>query len=254
MDRGEEKIKELLYDFRRYVDQLKEDGIEWVGSAGSPARITEKSTVRSHPATGLRPEPVPKQEESSSSNRFQALVETILGCRKCGLASTRQRVVPGEGRNKRRVLLVGEGPGAEEDRLGRPFVGRSGQLLDKILTSISLTRDDIYITNIVKCRPPGNRDPRSEEVIACWPYLEEQIKILRPRIIVTLGAPAAKTLLDTDTGIGRLRGRFHDYHGIPLLPTYHPAYLLRSYTLENRKKVWEDMKLLRNFLDTGERE
>ncbi len=106
-----------------------------------------------------------------------------------------------------------------------------------------------FITNIVKCRPPGNRDPHSDEVIACWPYLEEQIKILHPRVIVTLGAPAAKTLLDTNSGIGRLRGRFHDYHGIPLLPTYHPAYLLRSYTLENRKKVWEDMKMVREFIE-----
>ena len=252
MSTSEEKIKALAYDFRRYVEQLKEDGIEGVDSARGPLRSGKKTVCPSRTPVGPPQRPVREEKESSSRDRFQALAETIMNCQKCGLASTRKRAVPGEGGNKRRVLFVGEGPGAEEDRLGRPFVGRSGQLLDKILASISLRREDIYITNIVKCRPPGNRDPLSEEVITCWPYLEEQIKILRPRVIVALGAPAAKTLLDTDTGIGRLRGRFHDYHGIPLLPTYHPAYLLRSYTLENRKKVWEDMKMLRGVLDESD--
>jgi len=271
MDKNEEKMKELLYDFRRYFDQLKEDGAQWVETAHlppsgdnkvAPSRTPEPSRTYARPEKTLQPrKPAPvqpegkaapviqKPESSSSAERFRRLIETINNCRKCGLASTRNCAVPGEGGNDLRILFVGEGPGAEEDRSGRPFVGRSGQLLDKILAAVSLTRKDIFITNIVKCRPPGNRDPLSDEVIACWPYLEEQIKILHPRVIVTLGAPAAKTLLDTNSGIGRLRGRFHDYHGIPLLPTYHPAYLLRSYTLENRKKVWEDMKMVREFIE-----
>lgn len=268
----EAKMRELLYDFRRYFEQLKEEGVEWVITDHEPDE--EQIGLRPSSPSGRAPSPSVSQQELFSSpgkekkaiklekpafssdesavspaENFRILVEKIKNCRRCGLASTRNRVVPGEGGNKKRILFIGEGPGAEEDRQGRPFVGRSGQLLDKILASISLSRDDIFITNIVKCRPPGNRDPGAEEVIACWPYLEEQIEILKPRVIVTLGSPAAKTLLDTSTGIGRLRGRFHDYHGVPLLPTYHPAYLLRTYTIENRKKVWEDMKILRGFLD-----
>lgn len=265
-------MKELLYDFRRYFEQLKEDGTEWVETIHLPAAGGSDAVRKIPPPAIRRAQPVikpvsvpppgriekkqkddepaasPETKPLPSAERFQSLIGRINNCRSCGLASTRNRAVPGEGGNANRILFIGEGPGAEEDRQGRPFVGRSGQLLDKILASISLSRADIFITNIVKCRPPGNRDPMAEEVIACWPYLEEQIGILKPRVIVTLGAPAAKTLLDTATGIGRLRGRFHDYHGIPLLPTYHPAYLLRSYTMENRKKVWEDMKLLREFI------
>jgi len=170
-------------------------------------------------------------------------------CLRCGLGKTRNKAVFGEGEIKRGVMFIGEGPGANEDIQGRPFVGRAGKLLDKILASIGLKRKDVFITNIIKCRPPGNRDPKPDEVIACWPYLEEQIELLKPRVIVTLGSPASKTLLETSQGISRLRGRIHDYQGIPLIPTYHPAYLLRTYTLENRKKVWEDMKLLKNFLE-----
>lgn len=265
-------MEELLYDFRRYFEQLKEEGITRVDTTHLPTD-EEINLVPKRQSESLRyHQPIiettptlppgsiekPQKQDGATvspgtktllpSQRFRILIEGINNCRKCGLAETRNCVVPGEGGNDLRILFVGEGPGAEEDRQGRPFVGRSGQLLDKILAAVSLTRNDIFITNIVKCRPPGNRDPLSEEVIACWPYLDEQIKILRPRVIVTLGSPAAKTLLDTATGIGRLRGRFHDYHGIPLLPTYHPAYLLRSYTLENRKKVWDDMKMLRDFI------
>jgi uracil-DNA glycosylase len=272
MKNTEDKMRELLYDFRRYFEQLKDDGVSMVETTHQPY-AGENPAPRKRPSADSRhPQPVTKSvpvspskriekiqrhdgravspgtKSFSSAERFRGLIERINNCRNCGLAATRNCAVPGEGGSALRILFVGEGPGAEEDRTGRPFVGRSGQLLDKILAAVSLTRKDIFITNIVKCRPPGNRDPLSEEVIACWPYLDEQIKILRPRVIVTLGAPAAKTLLDTATGIGRLRGRFHDYHGIPLLPTYHPAYLLRSYTLENRKKVWEDMKMLREFI------
>ena len=259
-------MKELLYDFRRYFEQLKEEGVERVETTHLPADggIPAASIRRPDPIINFAPGTPPviikksrrddeiavsSEMRSSSAERFRILTGKISNCSSCGLASTRNCAVPGEGGNASRILFVGEGPGAEEDRQGRPFVGRSGQLLDKILAAVSLTRNDIFITNIVKCRPPGNRDPHPDEVIACWPYLEEQIKILRPRVIVTLGAPAAKTLLDTAAGIGSLRGRVHDYHGVPLIPTYHPAYLLRSYTMENRKKVWEDMKLLRRIIN-----
>ena len=146
-------------------------------------------------------------------------------------------------------MFVGEGPGEQEDLSGRPFVGRAGKLLDKMIAAIGLSRDDVYITNIVKCRPPGNRDPKPEEVVACWPYLEKQIAVLSPRVLVALGSPAAKTLLDTDQGISRLRGKVHDFEGTPLIATYHPAFLLRAYTVENRTKAWEDMKLVRETME-----
>jgi DNA polymerase len=146
-------------------------------------------------------------------------------------------------------MFVGEGPGAEEDAQGEPFVGRAGKKLDEMIVAIGLRRDAVYIANIVKCRPPKNRDPERDEVETCIPFLEAQIDAIRPAVIVTLGAPATKTLLDTRVGITRLRGNWHSYRGIPVMPTFHPAYLLRAYTPENRRKVWEDLKAARSRLD-----
>ncbi len=241
MKSRQEKIKALAYDFRTYFQQLQEGGAETVMGSGVKPGGKEKKEAASEKAPATRP-PAGLPE----------LEEEIRNCRKCRLAETRNNAVPGEGGNSMGVMLIGEGPGANEDRLGRPFVGRAGELLDKILTSIGLSRKEVYITNIVKCRPPGNRDPKNDEVSACWPYLERQIELLKPRVIVSLGSPAVKALLETETGISRLRGQFHDYEGIPLLPTYHPAYLLRSYTVDNRRKVWEDMKMVKEFLEKGD--
>ena len=268
---AEARMRDLLYDFRRYLEQLKEEGVETLESASpeAPARSRPSSrpaapvrtsrtpaSVSPPPSRSPSPAPPPAADRENTAGRrdaYRGLLEEIRKCGKCPLAQTRQKVVPGEGGNRKRVLFIGEGPGADEDRIGRPFVGRSGQLLDKILASISLSREDIYITNIVKCRPPGNRDPLPEEVIACWSYLETQIKLLQPRLIVTLGLPATRTLLESSQSMARLRGRFHDYQGIPLLPTYHPAFILRAYTPDNRKKAWEDIKMVRDFL-SGSRE
>ncbi len=266
----EAEMRSLLYDFRRYFEQRKEEGIERLESAapGVPGRPrlssrpapagkpVPPSTPVSRPPSGPAPAseaPPPAARPASrpaadSREIYRRLLDELRDCRRCPLAGTRKNTVPGEGGNRRRVLFIGEGPGRDEDLSGRPFVGRSGKLLDKILASISLAREDIYITNIVKCRPPGNRDPEPAEVIACWPYLETQIKLLRPRLIVTLGLPAARTLLESTDSLGRIRGRFHDYKGVPLLATYHPAYILRSYTVETRKKAWEDIKMVRDFL------
>ncbi len=259
----ESRMRDLLYDFRRYLEQMKEEGVEFLESASPSSPIPPRRSPRppttvspppsappvSAPTAVVSPPPAPaSRSDSDPRTAYRSLLEEIRSCTRCPLAQTRQNVVPGEGGNRKRVLFIGEGPGADEDRTGRPFVGRSGQLLDKILASVSLGREDIYITNIVKCRPPGNRDPLPEEVVACWPYLESLIGLLKPRLIVTLGLPAARTLLESDQSLGRLRGRFHDYRGIPLLPTYHPAYILRSYTVENRKKAWEDIKMVRDFL------
>lgn len=145
------------------------------------------------------------------------------------------------------MIFIGEAPGAEEDRQGLPFVGRAGQLLTKMLACVGFGRGDVYITNVLKCRPPGNRDPQPQEVACCEPYLLEQLALLKPRLICALGRHAAQTLLKTDTGINKLRGRLHDYHGISLLPTFHPAYLLRNPADKN--KAWEDLKRIRLLVD-----
>jgi len=169
-------------------------------------------------------------------------------CRKCELGSLRTNAVPGEGDPAAQIMFVGEAPGADEDAQARPFVGRAGQLLDRIIGACGLKRDEVWIGNIIKCRPPDNRDPKPEEIIACLPFLQSQIELINPEIIVALGAHAAKTLLDTPKAIGQLRGLFHEYYPglgkkpIKLMPTFHPAYLLRNYSDENRRKVWEDMK------------
>lgn len=174
--------------------------------------------------------------------RWQALEARAMGCVKCVLHKGRAHVVFGCGNREARLLFVGEGPGADEDAQGIPFVGRAGQLLNKIITAMGMTREEVYICNVVKCRPPENRTPLPDEVAACSPYLFEQIELVAPKIIVTLGSPAAKTLLKITQGIMSIRGKWHTFRGIPVMPTYHPAYLLRAYTEENRRAVWEDMK------------
>ena len=198
------------------------------------------------------PEPQQQKEDDMTAAQKAPELEKIAAevkqCCKCGLGSTRTNAVPGEGNPNARIMFVGEGPGADEDAQGRPFVGRAGQLLDKIIVACGLKRSDVFIANILKCRPPGNRDPRADEIISCLPYLQRQIEIINPEIIVALGAHAAKTLLNTTKPIGQLRGQFLEYYtGIDkpptkLMATYHPAYLLRNYSQDNRRKVWEDMQ------------
>lgn len=179
----------------------------------------------------------------------QLLCETLqhvrldLGdCQRCRLAKHRKKIVFGAGSSSARIVFVGEGPGFEEDQQGEPFVGPAGQLLTKIIEAIHLSREQVYICNIVKCRPPRNRNPQPDEIKTCFPFLDRQIAAIRPDFICALGSVAAQTLLCTDIPISRLRGRFHDYKGIKLLPTYHPAYLLRN--TDKKRDVWEDMKML----------
>ncbi|MCD6326149.1 uracil-DNA glycosylase [bacterium] len=170
-------------------------------------------------------------------------------CRLCGLHESRNKVVFGAGDPNANLLIVGEAPGAEEDRMGIPFIGRAGGLLTKILASINFTRDEVYIANVLKCRPPGNRDPQPAEVEACEPFLKEQIETIQPKLICALGAHAARTLLKlgSSTSIGSLRGALHNYHGVPLIATYHPAYLLRSPG--KKRDTWEDVQFLRREYD-----
>jgi DNA polymerase len=171
----------------------------------------------------------------------------VDACTACGLAQTRKRSVPGVGDVRAQWLFVGEAPGAEEDAKGEPFVGQAGRLLDNMLAALGIARGaNVYIANVLKCRPPGNRTPEPREAEACRPYLDRQIELLRPGIIVALGKSAATTLLDVDASIASLRGRVHRYRGVPLIVTYHPAYLLRN--LPDKAKAWEDLLLARRTL------
>jgi uracil-DNA glycosylase len=170
----------------------------------------------------------------------------LIDCQRCELHRRRTHVVFGGGFHQARLVFVGEGPGFEEDKQGQPFVGAAGKLLDRILGAMHLTRKDVYICNIVKCRPPNNRNPLPEEIAICTPFLERQIAAIGPEYICALGKFAAQTLLQTDTPISRLRGRFQEYHGIPVMPTYHPAYLLRNPG--KKRDVWQDMQQLMKCL------
>lgn len=182
-----------------------------------------------------------------------AIGELVKTCERCDLAATRTNTVFGEGAMNPPVMFIGEGPGADEDKAGHPFVGAAGQLLDKMIVAMGLQRQGCYITNVVKCRPPNNAAPRPDQAGPCLPYLFAQIRRVRPRIIVALGATAAKALLGKpDVSIGRERGRFHDLEGIPMLVTYHPAALLRNPGF--KRPAWEDLKLVMTRLKSGEKE
>jgi DNA polymerase len=178
------------------------------------------------------------------------MAAAVDACTACGLCRSRGRSVPGVGDVAAAWLFVGEAPGAEEDAQGEPFVGQAGRLLDNMLKALGLVRGaDVYIANVLKCRPPNNRTPAPAEVATCRPFLDRQIALLGPRIIVALGKSAANTLLESDATIGSLRGRVHAYRGVPLVVTYHPAYLLR--TLHDKAKAWEDLVLARRTLQAG---
>jgi uracil-DNA glycosylase len=182
-------------------------------------------------------------------SELHAVAAEVEGCSRCPLSLNRTRTVPGEGSFDPPVLFVGEGPGEEEDRTGRPFVGAAGRYLDKWIAAAGLERGACYIANCVKCRPPQNREPHPDELAACLPYLERQITVLAPRLIVCLGRIAAQTLLGTSTGIGALRGKVYDRKGIKLVATYHPSAVLRDQSL--RAPVWEDLKRLKGLLADG---
>jgi uracil-DNA glycosylase family 4 len=182
-----------------------------------------------------------------SLDSLDSLASAIATCTRCPLYATAKNPVPGEGNPQAGFMLVGEAPGATEDETGRPFVGQAGQLLEKILAAIKFTREDVFIVNVLKHRPPGNRNPRPEEVSACSPYLVRQIELIRPKVLVALGTFAAQTLLDTKLSIGKLRGQIHRYYGVPLIVTYHPAALLRNPAW--KRPTWEDVQLARRILD-----
>lgn len=234
--------KEKQIDIKKVVRQHAEMDMFFTGGFG----LKSESDQNAQEDTEL-----PETTKATSAQAAKGLKE-ITGdvnmCCRCSLSSSRTNAVPGEGSPSARIVFVGEAPGADEDARGRPFVGKAGKLLDKIINAMGLKRGDVFICNILKCRPPDNRDPRPDEIVKCQPFLHKQLEAIGPEIIVALGAHAAQTLLETDKTIGKLRGMFHEYYTsqdsspIKLMATYHPAYLLRSYSPENRKKVWDDMK------------
>ena len=216
--------------------------------------IEEALAARKAPcvAEGVDGRPASLLTAGSKEARLEDLNrDRVRNCRECRLCEGRTNTVFGSGSAQTRLVFVGEGPGFHEDRQGLPFVGQSGDLLTRMIIPMGFRREEVYICNIVKCRPPNNRDPKTDEVVACSPYLYEQLRIIDPEVIVTLGAPAAKTLLETGDGIGRLRGQFHDFtisfpdgtsKTIDLMPTYHPAYLLRSP--QDKRKAWHDLQMV----------
>lgn len=224
---------------------------------GEAEILLEKMRAKKEGVSGAKAARAAAEETACGGDiTLEELREKALGCLKCPLSKSRLNVVFGVGDPDAKLMFVGEGPGFDEDHRGEPFVGRAGQLLNKIIESIGLTREMVYIANIVKCHPMidpsdpekrGNdRPPAPEEAAACLPYLEKQIEIIQPKVICTLGNSAAQTLLCVSTGISKLRGHFVEYKGVQLMPTYHPAALLRNPSL--KKDVWEDMKMVRDLL------
>lgn len=215
-------------------------------SAVSVERMAPPAAKSAAPAQA-KPPAMPRPD--ASALEWPQLKDAVEACQECGLCEGRQQAVLGVGHTQAHWMLVGEAPGEQEDRQGEPFVGRAGQLLDRILEAQQLTREpatadkQVYIANVVKCRPPGNRNPTPEELLQCEPYLLRQVALVKPRLIVAMGRFAAHTLLQTTEPIGRLRGRVHDYHGIPLIVTYHPAYLLRNPA--DKGLAWDDWCLAR---------
>jgi uracil-DNA glycosylase len=212
--------------------------------------VISRGAARS--ATSLEaPAPLPDAREFttpvlSTQEKLRELLamdeNQVRGCTKCRLCETRTHTVFGEGDPDANIFFIGEGPGETEDQTGRPFVGKAGELLNKMIVGMGLAREQVMIANIVKCRPPNNRAPAPDETAACTPYLQRQIEIVRPAAIVTLGLPATQYMLQSRLSMGRLRGQWHDWRGIKLMPTYHPAYVLRNPTLETRAAVWSDLK------------
>lgn len=227
---------------------------EALDPAAGDWRATLRASARALPETpaptGLGADPaaeLPGDAGLGELASLESIAATVQACRRCPLYATATQGVPGEGNPHAELVVVGEAPGVNEDASGRPFVGQAGQLLTRILAAINLAREDVFICNVLKHRPPGNRNPQPDEIVACSPYLVRQLELVRPKVILALGAFAAQTLLDSKQSISKLRGSIHHYHGIPLVVTYHPAALLRNPAW--KRPTWEDVQLARRILD-----
>jgi DNA polymerase len=259
-----EEVRHLIAETKKQLEHLRVLGVEGIQVTAAvapavvaprPAPVTKPTPVENIPAMPVEPRsslfgeiaPAPVRL-TPSTETFEQIHAEIGECTRCPLHLERTHVVHTEGNRKARLMFVGEAPGADEDIQARPFVGRAGQLLTKIIEAIGLKREEVLIGNVNRCRPPGNRAPTTEEATTCKPYLEREIAIVQPEVIVVLGNTAMKNLLDTREGITRLRGRFQDYKGIKVMPTFHPAYLLRDPS--KKRETWEDLKMVRDYLDS----
>lgn len=248
-------------DAKLFLKALKEEGVGelyWTAPLPKPGAAAPRVTPVEAPAAAAAAKPraaartAPAPEPSSDTDPLRAemlkIFKAAQACTLCSeLAATRQKVVFGAGNIRAKLVFVGEAPGRDEDEQGLPFVGRAGQLLTQIIEAMGYTRKDVFICNVLKCRPPQNRPPKPDEIINCQPYLLRQLELINPKVICALGTFAAQTLLQTEDPISLLRGKFHDYHGRPLMCTYHPAYLLRNPS--EKGKVWADMKLVKQELE-----
>lgn len=226
-----------------YLEELRESGVE--GFPADPSYEALQHVPQAQASKDLESGPAPAKPSAEGQVHHEPLegIRKNLGdCKRCKLGATRKNLVFGTGNPQARLVFVGEGPGADEDEQGEPFVGDAGRMLNRIITAMGIRREEVYICNVVKCRPPGNRNPEPDEIAACAPFLLRQIRSVQPEAIVALGKFAAQTLLETKEPISKLRGRFRNFHGIPLMPTYHPSYLLRSGgNSDSFWDVWEDM-------------
>lgn len=240
---------ETLRRARQSLDSLRSAGIEWVPRVALPTPIAKETMPKPQAVTpaenlfdvGDQPAVTPEQRRQALS----LLADTISKCMRCSeLCSTRTQTVFGVGPLDVDVCFVGEAPGADEDKQGEPFVGAAGQLLNKIIEASGFLRKEVYICNTLKCRPPNNRTPKPEETANCREFFNKQLELVKPKYIVALGGTAAQNMLATTTPIGKLRGKFHEYNGVPLMVTYHPAYLLPHRAPHMKAEVWADMKML----------
>jgi len=278
MDEIRRELASIISAVKTRIDMEKRFGVDTITLSKSnkatslslPNAVTQIETIETHvakkpiggkitvptvEANGRSPDDALKTsgDQTSMSEKEQKiklleeLRKEMMSCHKCPLGKTRTNLVFGVGNPMARLMFVGEAPGRDEDLQGEPFVGRAGQLLTKIIEAIGMKRSDVYIANVLKCRPPGNRNPLPEEIVLCMPYLIKQIELIQPKVLCALGTFAAQTLLNTKAPVGTLRGKFHEYKGIPMMITYHPAYLLRNPN--DKAKVWDDMKKVRDFLN-----
>ena len=259
-----QQLSSLVSAIREHLRWRRRHGVGWVSEAASPRYGKEPPPPREapapQPARSVEPAPTqepvrqgrPVRQEQPAPARPAGDLKQVrrdLGeCKRCRLWRGRTNLVFGQGDPSAGLMFIGEAPGHEEDKRGEAFVGAAGQLLTKMIKGMGLQREEVYIANIIKCRPPRNRDPAPDEIAACEVYLKQQIDAISPAMIVTLGAFAARTLLQCETGITRLRGRFHAYHGVPLMPTFHPAYLLRNP--EAKRPTWDDLKMVMAQMDS----
>ncbi len=243
-DKLYQECRAVISGCRAIFEDLRESGVEVVPLPVSRKPTELSSVSESRASTSQSAEP-------AIGESLADIQQELADCQGCTLCGERQRIVFGVGNPQARLVLVGEAPGFQEDKKGEPFVGEAGQLLDRILFAMKLRREDVYICNVIKCRPPGNRNPEKEEIMACEAYLKRQLRAISPEMILCLGRFATQTLLQSTTAISRLRGAWHTYEGIPLMPTFHPAYLLRHPA--GKQQVWEDVKQVMHRLqgETG---